>query len=130
MRRGESKVACPWLRPVDPHDPPGGCEGRVRVALVLSDGLIRSAVGVLLVSATVVQVIGEASAVADALGMLTAQRADVVIVDRRATAGACARSVRELRAAVPETRVLVIGMSDDSGATCEAISAGAGDTCC
>ena len=97
----------------------------MRVLVAVRDELMRRAVRIVLAEAAAVKVTGEASGVAGAVELLGAGRVEVVVVDRRVGGGAGAQSVRELRARVPGTSVVVIGMSEDSGVACEAISAGA-----
>lgn len=95
----------------------------LRLLLVDDHELVRVGLRILLEGVDEVQLLGEASTVAEAVAAVEAQHPDVVIMDMRMPDGSGADACRAIRAAVPGTHVLILSAFDDD--IVPAIQAGA-----
>ena len=80
----------------------------VRVVLVDDHVLVRQGLRALLESVERVRVVGEAGAAADALRVVSAQRPDVVLLDVRLGLEDGLELAAQIRAAVPDAKILVV----------------------
>lgn len=96
----------------------------VRVALVDDHEIVRRGLRELLESAGLV-VVGEAGTAAEAVRRMPALHPDVVLLDMQLPDGTGVEVCREIRAVLPETRVLVLTSYDDDEALFASILAGA-----
>lgn len=95
----------------------------LRLLLVDDHELVRVGLRILLEGVPEVQLVGEASSVAEAIAAVDQHRPDVVILDMRLPDGTGADACREIRAQHPETYVLILSAFDDD--IVPAIQAGA-----
>jgi DNA-binding NarL/FixJ family response regulator len=95
----------------------------LRLVLVDDHELVRVGLRILLEGVPEVEIVGEASTAAEALAVVRETRPDVAVLDMRLPDGTGADACRAIRAAVPETRVLVLSAFDDD--IIPAIQAGA-----
>lgn len=72
-----------------------------------------------------IDVVGEAGEGAEALGLTLATRPDVVLLDLRMPGMGGIEACKAIRAAVPETKILILTSSDDEGDLFEAVRSGA-----
>ncbi len=96
----------------------------VRVALVDDHEIVRRGLRELL-EASGIDVVGEAGGAAEALRRMPALRPDVVLLDMQLGDGTGVEVCREIRATLPDTRVLVLTSYDDDEAVFASILAGA-----
>src|SRR5439155_10426822 len=95
----------------------------LRLLLVDDHELVRVGLRILLEAVPEVAIAGEASSVAEAMTAVGALRPDVVVLDMRLPDGTGADACRLIRAAHPETQVLILSAFDDD--IVPAIQAGA-----
>lgn len=85
----------------------------LRLILVDDHELVRVGLRILLEGVPEVAIVGEASTGAEAVEVARQTRPDVVVLDMRLPDETGADACRAIRAAVPETRVLVLSAFDD-----------------
>ncbi|MGV8897316.1 MAG: response regulator [Rhodoglobus sp.] len=97
----------------------------IRVFLLDDHELVRRGIGALLSSEGDIEVVGEASTAAQALGRIRATTPDVAVLDVRLPDGSGIDVCREIRSTLPETRCLMLTGYDDDEAIYSAVLAGA-----
>ncbi|MDJ0335984.1 response regulator transcription factor [Salinibacterium sp. G-O1] len=97
----------------------------IRVFLLDDHELVRRGIGALLSSEDDIEVVGEASTAAQALGRIRATTPDVAVLDVRLPDGSGIDVCREIRSTLPETRCLMLTGYDDDEAIYSAVLAGA-----
>jgi DNA-binding NarL/FixJ family response regulator len=98
---------------------------RVRVLLVDDQPLFREGLALLLGASPELEVVGEAGDGGAAAERAAALRPDVVLMDLRMPGTDGVTGTRAIRAAAPDSKVLVLTTFDDEGSVFDAISAGA-----
>lgn len=98
---------------------------RLRVMLVDDHEVVRSGVRAMLESQDGIAVVGEAGSLRDAVTYAASLRPDVVVMDVRLADGSGIEATREIRAARPETKVLMLTSFADDEALFSSIMAGA-----
>ena len=98
---------------------------RIRVLLCDDHELVRKGVRALLESDLTVEVVGEASSADQAVGVAAEVEPDVVVMDVRMPGRSGVEACRDIRAARPETKVLMLTSFTDDEALFTAIMAGA-----
>jgi DNA-binding NarL/FixJ family response regulator len=98
---------------------------RVRVLLVDDDDLMRAGLRAVLSSDETIDVVGEASDGRAAVGEITKARPDVVLMDIRMPGVDGISATREVLAAAPEVRVVVLTTFEQDDYIFDALSAGA-----
>ena len=96
----------------------------VRVALVDDHEIVRRGLRELLEGAGL-EVVGEAGTVAEAVRRMPALHPDVVLLDMQLPDGTGVEVCRDVRSALPDTRVLILTSFDDDEALFASILAGA-----
>jgi len=76
-----------------------------------------------------IRVIGEAASGADAIALAIRSRPDVVVMDLNLPRQSGVEATRELVAAAPEMRVLMLTVASDERSVLDALIAGACATC-
>jgi len=97
----------------------------ITVVLVDDHEVVRRGVSALLTSVGDIDVIGEASNVAEAMARIPALRPDVAVLDVRLPDGDGVTLCRELRSVVPDLKVLMLTSFADDDALYDSILAGA-----
>jgi two-component system response regulator DevR len=97
----------------------------IRVFLLDDHEIVRRGVAELLNAESDMQVVGEAGTVAEAVRRIPAVQPDVAILDGRLPDGSGIEVCREIRAAHPEIRCLILTSYDDDEAIFAAVLAGA-----
>jgi two-component system NarL family response regulator len=97
----------------------------VRVLLVDEHALFREGLGLALAGVDDIEVAGEAISGADAIVEAQRLRPDVVVMDVRMPEGSGAGAIARIRAARPDTRVLVLTGSQDEEDLVESVRSGA-----
>jgi two-component system response regulator DevR len=97
----------------------------IRVFLVDDHEMVRRGIAGLFESEADIEVVGEAASVAQAIARIPAMRPDVAILDVRLPDGSGVDLCREVRAAHPEIRCIMLTSFDDDAATYAAVIAGA-----
>ena len=97
----------------------------IRVFLLDDHELVRRGIGDLLAAEDDLEVVGEASSLAEALARIPAVRPDVAILDARLPDGSGIDVCRDIRSAIPEVRCLILTSYDDDDAVFAAVMAGA-----
>ena len=97
----------------------------IRVMLVDDHEVVRKGLRALLESAGDIVVCGEASGVQESVDIAESSRPDVVVMDVRLTDGSGIEATREIRAARPQTRVIMLTSFADDEALFASIMAGA-----
>ncbi len=100
-------------------------EGNVRILLVDDHEIVRQGLRTLLERREGLQVVGEGGTAADAVREALRLRPDVVVMDVRLPDGSGVEACRELRAAAPEVKVLMLTSYPDEEAVFDSIMAGA-----
>ena len=103
----------------------GSSDAPVRVFLVDDHEVVRRGVAEVLEEDPVINIVGEAGSVAEALARVPAVRPDVTVVDMRLPDGDGAEVCRKLRERVPGLRCLVLTSFPDEDAVAAAVAAGA-----
>jgi two-component system, NarL family, response regulator DevR len=98
---------------------------RIRVLLCDDHELVRKGVRALLESDLTVEVVGEASSADEAVAIAAQVEPDVVVMDVRMPGRSGVEACRDIRAARPETKVLMLTSFTDDEALFTAIMAGA-----
>ena len=99
--------------------------GRVRVLIVDDDDLMRAGLRAVLSSDATVQVVGEAGDGAEAPGAARRMRPDVVLMDIRMPGVDGIAATRDVLAAAPETRVVILTTFEEDDYIFGALGAGA-----
>ena len=99
--------------------------GRIRIMLVDDQAMFREGLRTLLATQPDFEVVGEAADGAEALRLCPAVRPDVVLMDLRMPNLGGVAATRQLRAAHPDVRVLVLTTFDDDEDIFEGLRAGA-----
>lgn len=97
----------------------------IRVMLVDDHEVVRVGLKSLLTGSPGLEVVGEAATAADAVRAAERLRPDVVVLDVRLPDGSGIEACRDIRAARPETRVIVLTSYSDDEALFASIMAGA-----
>jgi len=97
----------------------------LRVMLVDDHEIVRRGVQQLLDAEDDLTVVAEAGTVRDAVSEANAARPDVVVMDVRLAGGSGIEATREIRSALPETKVLMLTSFADDEAVLASILAGA-----
>ena len=97
----------------------------LRVMLVDDHEVVRDGVKALLQATTDIRVVAEAASVAEAVRFAASMKPDVVVMDVRLADGTGIEATREIRAARPETQVLMLTSFADDEALFASIMAGA-----
>jgi two-component system, NarL family, response regulator DevR len=97
----------------------------LRVFLVDDHEMVRRGIAGLLESAPDIEVVGEAATAAQARSRILATKPDVAILDVRLPDGSGVDVCREIRAADPDIRCLMLTSYDDDAAIYAAVIAGA-----
>jgi DNA-binding NarL/FixJ family response regulator len=100
-------------------------ERPLRLLLVDDHEVVRQGLAALLARRPAFQVVGEAGTVAEALAAARRFRPDLVIMDVRLPDGTGIEACRDIRAEMPETRVVMLTSYPDEDAVLAAILAGA-----
>ena len=100
-------------------------EAPVRVMLVDDHEVVRQGIRAMLEAAGGIAVVSEAGSVAEAVDRAASVRPDVVVMDVRLTDGSGIEATREIRAARPETKVIMLTSFSDDEALFASIMAGA-----
>lgn len=106
----------------------GGAEGpgkRIKVMLVDDHEVVRRGLRSLVETTDDLEVVGEASTVAEAVRQAQQSQPDVVVMDVRLPDGSGIEAAREIRAHRPATRVLMLTSYTDERAVFASIMAGA-----
>lgn len=105
------------------NEPPA--ERPLRLLLVDDHEVVRQGLAALLARRPAFQVVAEAGTVAEALAAARRFRPDLVIMDVRLPDGTGIEACRDIRAEMPETRVVMLTSYPDEDAVLAAILAGA-----
>lgn len=97
----------------------------VRVVVVDDHEVVRMGLRLALEDVDYVSIIGEAASSQEALAVCKTQRPDIVIMDIRMPDGSGIDACREIMAALPETRVIMLTSFADDDLIADAIQAGA-----
>jgi DNA-binding NarL/FixJ family response regulator len=97
----------------------------IRVLVADDHGIVRAGIRLLLERQADVQVVAEASDGAEAVAQALAKRPDLCILDVSMPRLTGLQAAREIRAQLPQTRVLMLSMHDDEHYLFEALKAGA-----
>jgi DNA-binding NarL/FixJ family response regulator len=97
----------------------------IRVLIADDHGIVRSGLRMLLERHADMEVVGEAGDGVEALELAQAERPDVAVLDVSMPRMTGLQAARELRAHVPDTRVLLLSMHDDERYFLEGLDAGA-----
>ncbi len=98
---------------------------QVRVLIVDDHDVVREGLRTLIQKRTEFTVVGEADSVASAIAEAQRSQPDVIIMDVRLSDGSGVDACREIRAARPETKVLMLTSYADDEAVLASIMAGA-----
>jgi two-component system response regulator DevR len=107
------------MRPMSPASPP------LRVMLVDDHEIVRDGIRAMLESQDDIVVTSEAGTVRDAIDEAARTRPDVIVMDVRLSDGSGIEATREIRAARPATKVLMLTSFADDEALFASIMAGA-----
>lgn len=99
--------------------------GRVRVLIVDDHEVVRLGLGALLGGRPEFEIVGEATTVSDAIAAAAGTRPDVVIMDVRLPDGTGVEACREIKAARPQTQVVMLTSYADEEAVEASVVAGA-----
>src|SRR5215212_313313 len=106
--------------------PPRGSAGRPFRLLIVDDHeVVRQGLVALLGRRPNFQVVAEAGSVEEALAQARLQQPDIVVMDVRLPDGSGVEACREIRAELPDTRVVMLTSYPDDEAVLSAIVAGA-----
>jgi DNA-binding NarL/FixJ family response regulator len=97
----------------------------LKVMLVDDHEVVREGLRALLNRRSGMRVVGEAGTVADAISVASRENPDVVVMDVRLPDGSGVEACREIRAARPETRMIMLTSYADEEAVLASILAGA-----
>ena len=102
-----------------------GADRPRRLLIVDDHEIVRQGLVAMLSRRTGFQVVGEAGTVAEAIEMARRHKPDLVVMDVRLPDGSGVEACREIRAEMPETRVVMLTSYPDEEAVFSAIVAGA-----
>lgn len=106
--------------------PPAGSEAKPLRLLVVDDHeVVRQGLAALLDRRPTFQVVAEAGTVEEALAQARRHRPDIIVMDVRLPDGSGVEACREIRAEMPDTRVVMLTSFPDDEAVLSAIVAGA-----
>ncbi len=71
------------------------------------------------------EIAGEASTASEAIEMLKRTKADVVLLDATTPDSPGAKTIRQMRAINPDTKILILSMDDDEPIVASCLNAGA-----
>ena len=97
----------------------------LRLMLVDDHEVVRNGLRMMLEASGDVRIVAEAGSVRDAVAEAARTKPDAIVMDVRLTDGSGIEATREIRAARPETRVLMLTSFDDDEALFSSILAGA-----
>jgi DNA-binding NarL/FixJ family response regulator len=97
----------------------------IRILIADDHGIVRSGLKMLIDRQTDMSVVGEADDGVAALEMTQSERPDVAVLDVSMPRMTGLQAAREIRAHVPDTRVLLLSMHDDEKYFLEGLEAGA-----
>jgi DNA-binding NarL/FixJ family response regulator len=97
----------------------------MRILIADDHGIVRAGIRLLLERQSAMTVVAEASDGAEAVALALAQRPDLCILDVSMPRLTGLQAAREIRAQMPEARVLILSMHDDERYLFEALKAGA-----
>ncbi len=100
-------------------------ENRIRVMIVDDHAVVREGIAELLERSGEFEVVGQAEDGDEAAGMVRDIRPDVVIMDILMPVKNGVEACRDIVAALPETRVLMLTASNDQSAIVRSVNAGA-----
>ena len=106
-------------------DTEGSAEGPLSLLIVDDHEVVRQGLVAMLGRRPEFQVVAEAGTVADAVAAARRFRPDLVVMDVRLPDGSGVEACREIRAEMPETRVVMLTSYPDEDAVLSAIVAGA-----
>jgi two-component system response regulator NreC len=99
--------------------------GTIRVALVDDHHLIREGLRLVLQGEHGFEIVGEAADHASAIELVLAEQPDVLVLDLTFPEGDAMPLLRELRARVPDLRIVILTMHSDPETVRQALAAGA-----
>ncbi|MDG4784846.1 response regulator transcription factor [Micromonospora sp. WMMD1102] len=97
----------------------------IRVALADDHTLFRQGIREMLSTDPGIQVVGEAATGPDAVGLVLAERPDVLLLDVEMPGPGAGPVIRELRRVRPQTQVVVLTMHDDADVVRDLLNCGA-----
>src|SRR5438105_4121751 len=100
-------------------------DGRLRVLIVDDHALFRRGLQMVLAGEPDIDVVGEASDGAEAVEKAKALLPDVVLMDVRMPRRSGIEAAGEIRGELPDSKILMLTMSDEESDLYEAIKAGA-----
>ncbi|HYL08471.1 MAG TPA: response regulator transcription factor [Candidatus Udaeobacter sp.] len=103
----------------------GASRSGLRILLVDDEPIVRSGIREMLLAAPDLQVAGEASGSEDALALAVQLRPDVVVIEARIHGRDSTGTIRELRACLPQTGILVFSSYAEPQLAVECTAAGA-----
>ncbi len=115
----------PHLALVPGSDGTARATGPIKVVLADDHNLVRRNLRLLLEREADLQVVAEASDLSAVAAQVTNHAPHVLVLDLRLPNGSSAETIRRLRAAVPETRVVVLTMEASPAFAASALEAGA-----
>ena len=95
-----------------------------RILLVDDHAVVRKGLAMVLRLEPDFEIIGEAGSSAEALALAQALRPDIILLDRMMPGMACAELVRAVRAALPETRILILTGTEVDDRVFDLVAAG------
>lgn len=99
--------------------------GLIRVLIADDHAILRSGLRLLIAAEPDLEVVGEAGDFGETIRLARSLRPDVVTLDLSMPGGSGLASIERLRAAVPDTRVIVLTMHDDPAYARSALAVGA-----
>jgi two-component system response regulator NreC len=106
-------------------DLPAAPKRRIRTLLADDHTLVRSGLKLILGAHSDIEVVGEASSAAEAIGAVFALRPDVTVMDVALGSTTGVEATRRIMQEIPESRVLIVSMHSDPIYVREALRAGA-----
>jgi two-component system, NarL family, response regulator NreC len=103
----------------------GGMPGPIRIQICDDHAIVRAGLHVLLESEPDITVIGEAASADEAIDGVRSGKPDVLLLDIVMPGRSGIEALPEIRAAAPDTRVLMLSMQDDPAYVRGAFAAGA-----
>lgn len=100
-------------------------DGRIRVFLLDDHELVRRGVAAMLAADDGIEIVGEASSVAEALARIPVATPDVAVLDVRLPDGSGIDVCREVRSTSPQVRCIMLTSLEDDRALFDAMAAGA-----
>ena len=97
----------------------------IRILICNRYTLFREGIKTLLQQGIPMEIAGEAATATEAIEMLKRTRADVVLLDATTPDSPGAKTIRQMRAINPETKILILSMDDDEPIVASCLNAGA-----